>query len=101
MFQKLKMTIFWNFRPSFVEIYRRFRRSYCLHRRDYGGSKNLKRRSVCTRLHSVTFQKSSLYSGRFGNTGCTCLNIRTQPSCWYPVRKFERKENNKKKDRNS
>jgi len=35
-------------------------------------------------------------NNKFGNMGYTCLNIRTPPSVWYPVRKFERKENNKK-----
>jgi hypothetical protein len=32
----LKITAFWNIAPcSLVEVYRRFRRTYCLHHRDY------------------------------------------------------------------
>jgi hypothetical protein len=62
---RIKTTVFWDVAPcSLVETDRRFRGAFCLHhqgrRPDYGGSKHLlKRRSISTRLHGATSQKTS------------------------------------------
>jgi hypothetical protein len=57
------MTAYWS--PCcLVEVDRRFRGTYCLHRLNRlvdGGSTHLKRRSNSTRIHSAIFQNAVIF----------------------------------------
>jgi hypothetical protein len=56
----MKVSVFWDAAPcSHVEVDRRFRGAYCLHRPDYGGITHLWNvRLTSTWLHSATSQKT-------------------------------------------
>jgi hypothetical protein len=62
----LNTTVFWNVAPcSLVEIYRRFRGDYWVHRHPspwwWRQQALLKRRSISTRLHGATSQKTVIF----------------------------------------
>jgi hypothetical protein len=53
------MVVLWNVAPcSLVDVDRRFRGPYRFHHQ--GGEAHLKSRSVCTRLHGATSQKTPI-----------------------------------------
>jgi hypothetical protein len=60
--RRIELAVFWNVAPcSLVDTDRRFRGSYGLNHHPYGGSKLLKRRSVSTRVHGGTSQKTTIF----------------------------------------
>jgi hypothetical protein len=79
MATSMKVAVSWDVTPcSLVEIDRQFRGAYCLHHQDNESTTkqaHLKRRSISTRLHGATFQKTAILVHNHAQSSPTQVTI--------------------------